>query len=353
MDNMQFAYQKKRSTEDAIILLLHLIISHLENPASYVRCLFIDYSSAFNTIVPTRYIQKLSDMGVPTALQLWSWNFLTARTQQVRVNGTLSDVRTTNVGAPQGCVYSPKAFVLYTNDLTSSSQSCHIIKYADDTVLVGLISQNDEREYRSEICRIGEWCDGNRLVLNPAKCQELVFSFLKSISDFEPIEIDNKTVSFGDSFKYLGVTIQNNLKWDEHFSRVACKCNKSLYHLRTLHNLGVSDEVLRLFYFSTIQSVICYAIICVYHQASKTAFMPVSRIIENVMNMVRLELNLEKHVSNKSLKYLEKVLEDNTHCMFKYFIKSRRSARLIAPIQRTQRFGHSFVPNVIRLYNQN
>ena len=48
-----------------------------------------------------------------------------------------------NTGAPQGCVLSALLFIVYTNALSLSSENCKIIKYADDTVVIGLISDNN------------------------------------------------------------------------------------------------------------------------------------------------------------------------------------------------------------------
>ena len=49
IDPLQFAYRPNRFTEDAIAN--HTSLSHLDKRNTYVRMLFIDYSSAFNTIV--------------------------------------------------------------------------------------------------------------------------------------------------------------------------------------------------------------------------------------------------------------------------------------------------------------
>ena len=51
-DPLQFAYTKNRSTEDAILTLLHNLYQHLDKPRTYARVLFVDFSSAFNTIHP-------------------------------------------------------------------------------------------------------------------------------------------------------------------------------------------------------------------------------------------------------------------------------------------------------------
>ena len=65
MDTLQFAYQPNRSTDDAIITLIHEIAQHLDGDSKYARSLFIDYSSAFNTMQPHILIQRLEDYNVP------------------------------------------------------------------------------------------------------------------------------------------------------------------------------------------------------------------------------------------------------------------------------------------------
>ncbi|XP_058241455.1 uncharacterized protein LOC131358028 isoform X1 [Hemibagrus wyckioides] len=56
LDPMQFAYRPNRSTDDAITTTLHLALTHLDNKYTYLRMLFIDFSSAFNTIIPQHLI---------------------------------------------------------------------------------------------------------------------------------------------------------------------------------------------------------------------------------------------------------------------------------------------------------
>lgn len=85
LDACQFAYKHKRSTEDAILCMLHFISKHLKETKAYVRILFIDFSSAFNTVQPHLLLEKLKDMNVNTTLIRWFYSFLTDRTQQVKV----------------------------------------------------------------------------------------------------------------------------------------------------------------------------------------------------------------------------------------------------------------------------
>ncbi len=72
LDPLQFAYRPNRSTDDAISQVLHSSLSLIDSKnGNYVRLLFIDYSSAFNTIVPIKLAVKLSDLGLNTSLCNW------------------------------------------------------------------------------------------------------------------------------------------------------------------------------------------------------------------------------------------------------------------------------------------
>ncbi len=85
LDPLQFAYRSNRSTDDAIAFTLHTALSHLENKNTYVRMLFVDYSSAFNTIVPATLVAKLQTLGLNRSLCSWILDFLTGRSQVVRM----------------------------------------------------------------------------------------------------------------------------------------------------------------------------------------------------------------------------------------------------------------------------
>ena len=136
LDDYQFAYTKERSTEDAVLVLLDRVLKHLDQPNTYARALFIDYSSAFNTIQPHHMINKLLALSVPQDQCLWVLDFLTDRKQYVKIGNCRSSVRVLNTGAPQGCGLSPFLFIIYTNDFCASQAGCLILKYADDTVVL-------------------------------------------------------------------------------------------------------------------------------------------------------------------------------------------------------------------------
>ncbi len=127
LDPLQFAYRSNRSTDDAIAFTLHTALSHLENKNTYVSMLFLDYSSAFNTTMPATLVAKLQTLGLNRSLCSWILDFLTGRSQVVRMGNNTSSPVILNTGAPQGCVLIPLLYSLYTHDCTATMSSSNLL----------------------------------------------------------------------------------------------------------------------------------------------------------------------------------------------------------------------------------
>ncbi len=297
LDPLQFAYRPNRSTDDVISQVLHSSLTHIDSKkGNYVRLLFIDYSlfiyySIFiyysytivyilYTIVPTKLAVKLSDLGLNTSLCDWIQDFLTARPQVVKVGQFTSNSITLNVGAPQGCVLSPLLYSLYTHDCVSSHSSTSIIKFADDTVVLGLINNNDEAAYLDEVERITSWCQDNGLSLNVSKTKELIVDFRKRQQrPYTPLMISGTPVERVSSFKYLDVNISEDLTWTTHIQTQAKKARQRLYHLRQLRKFRVSPAILKTFYSGAIESVLTQCISVWYGNSSNQDCKALQRVV--------------------------------------------------------------------------
>ena len=139
LDPLQFAYQEHIGVEDAVLFMLHRAYAYLDVPGSYVRIMFFDFSSAFNTIQPLILRDKLVSIGVAPSLTNWITDYLTSRLQFVKLGKCVSGSLECSTGAPQGTVLAPFLFTLYTSDFKYNSESCHIQKYSDDTAVVACV----------------------------------------------------------------------------------------------------------------------------------------------------------------------------------------------------------------------
>lgn len=166
IDPLQFAYRPNRVTEDVVSHLLHATLTHTDSN-NYMRLLFIDYSSTFNTIVPQNLVSKLRKLRLNAPLCKWVLDFLSCRSQVVRVGQTTSSIITLSTGAPQGIVLS-RCSICSTNMTVSTHTYTPVIRFADDTVVMGRISYNNEAAYLDEVESLTSWCQANCLFLNIA-----------------------------------------------------------------------------------------------------------------------------------------------------------------------------------------
>ncbi len=79
--------------------------------------------------------------------------------------------------------------------------------------MVGLISNREETNYRSEVSRLAGWCRDNNLSLNVEKMKEIVVDFRRVHTQHAPLTINGATVERVSNTKFLGVHITEDLSW--------------------------------------------------------------------------------------------------------------------------------------------
>ncbi len=220
-----------------------------------MKILFVDFSSAFNTIIPDLLLSKLTQLSVPISVCQWINSFLTDRQQLERLGKFSSSTRTISSRAPQGCVLSPLLFSFYTNDCTSKDPSVKLLKFADDTTVIGLIQDGDESAYRQEVKELAVWCSLNNLELNTLKTVEMIVDFRSNPPALPPLTIMDSTVTTVESFRFLGTTISQDLKWDIHIDSIVKKAQQRLYFLRQLRKFNLPQELLKHHHCSTPPSL--------------------------------------------------------------------------------------------------
>ncbi len=314
--------------------------------------LFIDFSSAFNTIIPQQLTHKLAQLGLNTSLCNWLLDFLTGRPQAVRVGINTSSTITLNTGAPQGCVLSPLLFTLLTHDCTPSHNSDLFIKFADDTTVVGLISNRDETNYRSEVSRLAGWCRDNNLSLNVEKTKEIVVDFRRVHTQHAPLTINGATVERASSTKFLGVHITEDLSWTNNTAALAKKAQQRLYFLRKLRRAKAPTPIMCTFYRGTIESILTSCITVWYGAYNASCRKSLQRIVRAAEKIVGVSLpSLQDIYSTRLTRKALSIAGDPTHPTNSFFSLLPSGRRLRSLQARTSRLKDSFIHQAVRKLN--
>ncbi len=228
-----------------------------------------------------------------------------------------------NTSAPQGCFLSPLLYSLYTHDCTATHSSNVIVKFANDTTVIGLITDNDETAYREEVSTLTKWCQENHLSLNIDKTK--VVDYRRQSREHTPITIDKTPVEQVNSFKFLGVHVTEDLTWSAHTDAVLKKAHQRLFFLRRLRKFGTSPRILRSFYTCTVESILTGCITC--------SLLPSLQDTRRCIRKARSIIKDSSHPSHRLLSLLP----------------SGRRLRSIR--SRTSQLRDSFFPQAIRLMN--
>jgi hypothetical protein len=146
-------------------------------------------------------------------------------------------------------------YSLFTHDCVAAHDS-NIIKFADDTKMVGLITNNDETiDYMKEARDLAVCCQDNNLSLNVSKAKELIVNYRKRRAEHAPIHIEGAVLEQVERYKFLGVHITKDLSWSEHTNTVVKRARQSLFPLRRLKRFDMGPQILKKFYSCTIASI--------------------------------------------------------------------------------------------------
>ncbi len=262
--------------------------------------LFVDYSSAFNTIVPATLVAKLQTLGLNRSLCSWILDFLTGRSQVVRMGNNTSSPLILNTGAPQGCVLSPLLYSLYTHDCTAA----HMVDY-----------RRQSREHT-------------------------------------PITIDKTPVERVTSFKFLGVHITEDLTWSAHTDAVLKKAHQRLFFLRRLRKFGSSPRILRSFYTCTVESILTGCITAWFGNSTAGNRRALQRVVRTARHIVGGELpSLQDIYTRRCTRKARRIIKDSSHPSHRLLSLLPSGRRFRSIRSRTSRLRDSFFPQAIRLMN--
>ena len=244
LNPFQFGFRRKHSTYMPLAHMYDEITKNLE--AKEITCtLYLDLKKAFDTVSIEILLKKLNFIGVKGCLLGILKSYLSNRCQITKVYYKYSKKRPVLLGVPQGSILGPLLFILYVNDLGNISDLAKFYLFADDTAI--LIKGKNLELLQTKINQllplVTKWFHSNRLSLNVLKTHYQLYSMTPSV-DLN-VYLDGGKIERRECVKYLGVYVDENLKWHSHIAGVVKVISRNIGVMgRVKHFLSPRELVL-------------------------------------------------------------------------------------------------------------
>ncbi len=160
----------------------------------------------------------------------------------------------------------------------------------------------------------------------------------------------NSTVTAVESFRFLGTTIFQDLKWDTHIESIVKKVQHGLYFLRQLRKFNLPQELLIQFYCAIIESVLCKSMTVWFSSATKSDLRRLWRVVRTAERIIGTTLPALQglYLSRVSKRTVKITLDPSNpaHSLFELLPAGRRYRALST---RTTRYRNSFFLQAIHL----
>lgn len=241
--------------------LVHYIndISRSVDSGVQVDSIYTDFSSAFDKVNHVLLLQKLANYGMHGHLLRWFESYLSDRQQRVVIKGYQSPLYHSTSGVPQGSHLGPILFLVFVNDIIHSIKNSKCSMFADDLKLYKEIeSSTDIALLQKDLDAIHEWCHSNMMTLNAAKCYHITFTRKKLIQP-SAYHLNGITLQKVDTIRDLGVQLDSQLSFINHFDTIVAKANKMSGFVKRTCKEFRSIGTLKVLYNSLVRSILEYA----------------------------------------------------------------------------------------------
>ena len=229
------AYRENHSTNHVLIRLTESWRNALDNN-KLVGTVFMDLSKAFDCIPHDLLVAKLYMYGFSEHSITFFYSYLKRRVQCVKINEICSTSKTLLSEVPQGSILGPILFNIFLNDMITIFNKTDIYNFADDNTL-SVIAENRD-EILNVLCQESElavnWFKENSMIVNPDKFQSMILDKQDKNNISSELNISGNKIKTKESVKLLGISIDNQLKFDTHVSNL---CKQASMQLNAISRL--------------------------------------------------------------------------------------------------------------------
>ena len=224
----QHAYTVGKSCDTAVSDVLDFLEKNVYR-GNHVLAVSLDCSGAFDRIKFQSAKAAMERKKIPKGIIDFYLNILHNRTVTAALQGEKCN-RKPMRGSPQGGVLSPLIWILIMDTILSKfrGRAVKVVCYADDIIL--LIGGKDPGTLvdvmNEALKKVLNWGEENGLIFNPEKTCTVRFSRCKKFSTWRKVKLNGTELTFEDSMKYLGVTLQRGLTWSLHVHERVSKSTK-------------------------------------------------------------------------------------------------------------------------------
>lgn len=229
----RFAYRKDNSCINALNEFMDILQPRMsENKVTMTS--FLDIDGAFNNIIFSKLKEALIKNKVPRYVVDWVNNANSNRLLKTKILGEEKTVKA-ELGIAQGSNSAPFYFLIYINELVVELNKLDDIEafcFSDDIAIactennIDLAAEKLENALKYTI----EWCERNEMMVNPEKAKHVIFKPENVNANVRDIKFGQKDITWSKVVKYLGVMLDDELNFNEHFKYI--KSNITQFSLR-------------------------------------------------------------------------------------------------------------------------
>ena len=334
--NYQFGFRPKSGTENAAIEMTTCIMRAIDQ-GKIVSAIFMDLKKAFDVVDHPTLLTVLEQYGIRGKASELVSSYLENRTQIVKVDNKYSKPSAINSGVVQGSCLGPLLFLIFINGIGKVKTHGKLFLFADDAALISIHENAEEIQstLKLDMKPIINFFDNRKMILNGKKTKFMILtSSYKNIQFPDELQIsENHVISQVSTFKYLGLTIDNHMRWTDHIKGVEKKLASGNGILWKLRNI-LPTKIKKLIYSTLLQSHLNF-MLPIWGVASAKALHNAqvlqNRALRNIYELPRLTNRVEMfthHVESNlpirgscvlnTASYVYNVLHGYTHSNIKF-----------------------------------